>query len=122
MQPGDIYRIRMYYSDGIKPKGSDSYRYKYIIIAGFDGNNLYGVVSTNTRDHHLVPAEFQYPLKHDGYHCYVNCYQLHQISLARLTPDCYKGKISEDDVDLIIGCVKNSPLIPEKILKKFGII
>ena len=122
IQPGNIYRIMMYPSDGIKPRGTDMYRYKYIIIVGFDGNNLYGIVSTNTRDHHLVPIEFQYPLKHERYNCYVNCYQLHQVSPARLTPDCYKGKISDDDFELIIGCVKNSPLIHEKVLKKFGII
>jgi len=121
IQPGDFYRIKMYHSDGIKPKGDDTYRYKYIIILGHDGNNFYGIVSTNTRDHHLVPIDFQYPLRQDGYNCYVNCYQLHQVSSARLTPDCYKGKISDDDLELIVGCVKNSPLIHKKILKRFGI-
>jgi hypothetical protein len=122
IQPGNVYRIRMYQSDGIIPKGADTYRYKYIIIVGHDGNNFYGIVSTNTRDHHLVPIEFQYPLKHNDYRCYVNCYQLHQVSSKRLLPDCYKGKIADDDFELIIESVKNSPLIHEKILKKFGII
>ena len=122
IQPGDIYRIRMYRSDGIEPKGDDTYRYKYIIIIGYDGNCLYGVAATNTRDHHLVPIEFQYPLKHDGYNCFTNCYQLHQVSSARLAPDCYKGKISDDDFELIVECIKNSPLVNEKTLKKFGIV
>ena len=71
---------------------------------------------------YLSDIEFQYPLKHDGYNCYVNCYQLHQVSSARLDKDFYKGKISEDDFELIVGCVKNSPLIQEKTLKKFGIV
>jgi len=66
---GDVYRIKMYQSDGIMPKGNDTFRFKYVIIIGYDGENYYGAVSTNTRDHHLVPMEFQYPLKHDGYDC-----------------------------------------------------
>ena len=119
---GDVYRIKMYQTDGIKPKGKDTFRYKYIIIIGYDGNNYYGVVSTNTRDHHLVPIEFQYPLKHDGYDCFVNCFKLHQVSSVRLTQDCFKGKVSNDDFELIVGCVKDSPRIPENVLKKFGIV
>ena len=120
--PGEVYRIKMFQTDGIKPKGEDTYRYKYIIIVGHDGKSLYAIISTNTKDHHIVPIEFQYPLKHDEYNCFANCYQLHQVSSERLTPDCYKGKISEDDLDLIIRCIKNSPLIHEKLLKKFGIV
>ena len=85
IQVGDVYRIRMYLSDGIRPKGEDSYRHKYII------------------------------------NCYVNCYQLHQVSSARLEKDCYKGKIFDDDFELIVECVKNSPLVEEKTLKRFGI-
>jgi len=122
IRPGNVYRIKMYHSDGIKPKGTDTYRYKYIIIIGYDGYDFYGIVSTNTRDHHIIPIEFQYPLKHHGYNCFVNCYQLHQVSSARLTSDCYEGKISDDDFELIFECVKKSPLISEKVLKKFGII
>jgi hypothetical protein len=122
IRTGDIYRIKMYRDDGIKPKGVDTYREKYIIIIGHDGMNLYGAVSTNTKDHHLVPIEFQYPLNHDGYKCYVNCYSLHQVSASRLIEECYKGRISADDLGFIVGCVKNSPLIPEKMLKKFGLL
>jgi len=119
---GDVYRIKMYLADGIKPKGKDTYRHKYIIIIGYDGVNYYAAVSTNTRDHHLVPIEFQYPIKHNGYNCFVNCFKLHQVSSLRLTKDCHQGKISEDDFDLIIGCVKCSPRIPKNVLKKFKII
>jgi hypothetical protein len=122
IQTGDVYRIRMYPNDGITPRGTDTFRYKYIIILGYDGKKFYGTVATNTRDHHLVPIEFQYPLTHEGYKCFVNCYQLHQVSSKRLMPDCYKGKISDDDLDLITECIKTSPLMPEKVLKKFRFI
>ena len=43
---GDVYRIKMNQNDGITPKGNDSYRYKYIIIIGYDGNNYYGAVTS----------------------------------------------------------------------------
>jgi len=120
---GDVYRIKMYRSDGISPKKStDTYRYKYIIIIGYDGEKLYGAVATNTRDHHLVPIEFQYPLNHQGYRCYVNCYQLHEVSSERLTENLYEGKIYDDDLELIVGSVKCSPLVTEKKLKKFELI
>ena len=118
---GDVYRIKMYKSDGIRPKGTDTFRYKYIIIVGYDGNSFYGAVATNTRDHHIVPIEYQYPLNHQGYNCFVNCYKLHEVSSVRLTSDCYEGEISDDDFELIVGCVRNSPIIPAKVLKKYGV-
>ena len=120
IKPGEVYRIKMYRTDNIDPKNY-AYRYKYIIVVGYDGDKLYGVVATNTRDHHLVPIEFQYPLTHQGYKCFVNCYQLHQVSITRLTQDCYEGKISDDDLELIVGSIKTSPIVSEKTIKKFGL-
>ena len=120
--PGDVYRIKMYQDDEIKPKGSDTYREKYIIIIGYDGKHLYCAVATNTRDHHLIPIMFQYPLVHEGYKCFANCFRLYQVSSTRLNKVCYKGKISDNDLNLIVECVKTSPLIPEKVLKKFGLL
>jgi hypothetical protein len=122
IQAGDVYRIRMDHADGIKPKGTDAYRYKYIIIVGYDGENCHAAVVTSTKDHHLVPIEFQYPLKLDGYDCFVNCFKLFNVSTARLTRDCHKGKISDEDFELIVGCVKDSPRIIPNELKKFRII
>jgi len=119
---GDIYRIRMYKGDGITPKGDDEYWAKYIIVIGHDGGNYYGVVVTNTCDHRLVPIEFQYPLNDGGYKCYVNCYDLRQVSKKRLTRECYKSSVSEDDIRLIIECLKGSPAVSKKTLKKFGLL
>lgn len=122
MRLGDVYRIKMYPEDGIKPKGDDTYRYKYIVIVGHDGDTLYGAVVTNTKDHHIIPVEFQYPLTHNGYKCFANCYKLHEIPSKKLTQDCYNGNISMNDYKLIVECVKTSPVIPKKKLKKFGLI
>ena len=30
IKPGDIFRIKMYQNDGIKPKGTDTFREKYL--------------------------------------------------------------------------------------------
>ena len=121
IKSGDMYRIKMDKSDGITPKGADTYRNKYIIVIGHDGGNLYGVVVTNTHDNHLVPMKFQYPLNDRGYKCYVNCYDLFDVSSERLKDDCFECRISDDDLEFIIGCVKTSPAIPGKILKMFGL-
>ena len=56
------------------------------------------------------------------YNCYVNCYQIYRVSPERLSADCYKDKISDADMELIRGCIINSPIIPKKELKKFGLI
>jgi hypothetical protein len=119
---GDVFRIRMDTDDGIVPKGMDSYRYKYIVIIGYDGKNCHAALVTNTNDHYLVPIKFQYPLCHNGYKCFVNCFRLFDVSTNRLTQNCYKGKISDVDFDLIIGCVKESPRIIPSDLKRYGII
>jgi hypothetical protein len=119
----DVYRIKMYPEEGIKPKGEDLYRNKYIIVVGHDNNNtLYGVVVTNTKDHHLIPMDFQYPLILDGYKCFVNCHKLYEVSPERLTQDCYRGNISEEHYKFIVGCIRTSPIIPRKKLKKFNLL
>lgn len=122
IKAGDVYRIKMDNKDGITPKDADEYRCKYIIILGYDGDSFYGAVATNTKDHPLVPAAFQYPIELNKYKCFANCYKLHEVSEKRLTKDCYMGNISEEDIELIIGCVKTSPMISRKTLEKFRII
>jgi len=121
MKQGEVYRIKMYLEDGIKPKNTDSYRYKYIIIVGDDGKNLYAAVATNTKDHHLIPVEFQYPLKISGYNCFVNCYKVYQVSYQRLNSVDFKGEISCEELYYIKECISNSPKISLELLKKFGI-
>jgi len=120
---GDIYRIKMDNNDGITPKENDKYRYKYIIIIGSDKNTIYGAVVTNTKDHHLVPIEFQYPISLQGYNCYVNCYKLYELTSKRLASDCYQGNIlNTNDYELIVETVKTSRLISKNKLRKFGLI
>jgi hypothetical protein len=118
---GDVYRIPMDTSDEITPKGDAVNRNKYIIILGEDGGDYFGAVVTNTKDHHLIPIEFQYPIKMDNYKCFVNCFKLYEIHKFRLQKECYKGSISNDDLELITGCIRNSPRVSAKQLKKYGI-
>lgn len=120
---GDFYRIKMDNDDGITPQGNDTYRYKYIIIIANNNNILYGAVVTNTKDHPLIPIEFQYPLNHNGHKCFVNCHKLYEVSPERLTQDCYQGNIADTDhYKYIVECVKTSPLLPKKKLKQFGLL
>jgi len=121
LKVGSIFRIKMYPENGITPKENDIYRYKYIIV-GYDGEKFYGTVVTNTKDHHLVPIEFQYPLNLDGHKCFANCQVLYPVSSSRLTEQFYKGKISNEDIELILECVKTSPVIHNNELRKFGLL
>jgi hypothetical protein len=121
IEQGDVFRIKMYPKDGITPKRTNSYRYKYMVIIGCDNENCYAALVTNTKDHRLVPVEFQYPLRHNGYNCFVNCFKMFYVSTNRLTRDCYDGKISNDDLELIIECVKSSHGIKPEDKMKYGI-
>ena len=121
MKQGEIYRIKMDSDDGITPKNEDTYRYKYIIIVGDDGNNLYAAAVTNTKDHPLIPIKFQYPLKINDYRCYVNCYKIYKVDYQRIHSEDYKGDISCDDLNLIKKCINESPKISIETLKKFKI-
>ena len=114
---GAVYRIRMYPTDGIRPE-----KPKFIIIVGYDNDGFYGTVVTNTRDHPKIPIEFQYPIRLDGYRCYVNCRKLYQISSLRLKTSLYKGNISDEDLELIIECVQDSDIISVNDLIRFGIV
>jgi hypothetical protein len=122
IQCGDVYRIPMNKSDGISPKGNAVDRNKYIIIIGEeDGGDYFGVVVTNTKDHHLIPMEFQYPITMDNYQCFANCFKLYEIHKSRLQKKYHQGRILNDDLELIIGCIRTSPRISAKQLEKYGI-
>lgn len=58
-------------------------------------------------------------LKYDSF---VDCLLLKTSSLEKLSSGNYKGKIDKDDLDLIMGTLKNSPVEKVARLKKFGIL
>lgn len=124
---GDVFLIELDRSDGIIPKDGFNTRNKYFVV--FEGN-VYGGVIINSRinqnmtqlvkDFHMPIKCSKYPfLKYDSF---VDCLLLKTSSLEKLSSGNYKGKIDKDDLDLIMGTLKNSPVEKVARLKKFGIL
>ena len=128
---GDIYLIEMDAADGITPKGEDQTRNKFFVVLGFDGEgNAYGGVIINSRinqrmdqtikDYHMPIKCTRYPfLRYDSF---VNCLQLKTTPTSKLTAGKYVGKMAEDDLQLVIGTLRESPREKKARLKRFGII
>lgn len=128
---GDVYLVELSRSEGITPKDGDETRKKFFVVLGFDGEgNVYGGVIINSRinqrmpqlvkDYHMPIKESKYSfLKYDSF---VDCLSLKTAPLSKLIESNYKGKITADDVELIIGTLKSSPREKTIRLRKFGIL
>lgn len=130
---GYVYRMRLTREDGITPKNGDNSRDKYFIVLGVDEtNNIVGHVLINTNINDNLSTELknlQYPISHNRYSFlegktrYVNCSDLKKLKRSRFV-ELYNGEygsINSEDLDLIIGALKESPTISKKDLKRFGI-
>ena len=127
---GDVYLVELNQSDGITPKGGDETRHKFFIVLGFDDEgNAYGGVIINSRINQKmdqVVKDYHMPIKSTKYaflqyDSFVDCLQLKIAPLSKLMAGNYKGKIDEEDTELIIGTLKSSPREKAARLKKFKI-
>jgi hypothetical protein len=128
---GDVFLLDLDQTDGVTPKGGDESRKKFFVVLGFDNEgNVYGGVIINSRinqhmsqlvkDYHMPIKSSKYSfLKYDSF---VDCLQLKTAPLAKLSSGNYKGKMDAEDLELIIGTIKNSPVEKVARLKQFGIV
>lgn len=133
---GSVFRMKLTRDEGVIPKNEgDTDRNKYFIILGFDDSgSAIGFVLINTKIHRDLSMDLQrlqYPIYPQKYSFlkkirYVDCSEIKSIqrdkfnSLFSAEKDF--GLIDDQDMELIIECVKNSPVVTPKILKRFGII
>ncbi len=127
---GDVWRILLYPENGITPKAGDSSRNKYLVILGIDDDgNVYGGVVINSRINDRIPIAIQdlqmpirksvYPfLDHDSF---VDCSKLMVVRAETFAKWEFKGVISQDDVALISGTLRESPLVAAAELARFSI-
>ncbi len=127
---GDVFLVELDSNDGITPKDGAASRHKYFVVLGFDGEgNAYGGVIINSRinqrmdqvvkDYHMPIKCSKYPfLRYDSF---VDCLTLKTAPVAKLAAGNYTGRIDEDDIELIIGTLKDSPREKAARLKRFGI-
>ena len=128
---GDVFLVELDKNNGIIPKDGDVTRMKFFVVLGFDGEgNVYGGVIINSRinqqmsqlvkDYHMPIKCAKYTfLKYDSF---VDCLQLKTAPLSKLSSGNYKGKMDEEDTELILGTLKSSPREKPARLKKYGII
>jgi hypothetical protein len=131
VRPGDTFRIKMDQSNGIVPKKGDTSRNKFFVVLGQDGQgNIYGGVIINSNINKnlsyeqtllLMPlksSEYSF-LEHDSF---VDCASLKTVKKEEFASWQYKGRIKDDDVELIVGTISESQYETKAKLKMFGII
>jgi hypothetical protein len=128
---GDVYRIKMDNTNGITPKPGDEYRNKFFVVLGFDSEgNAYGGVIINSQINKYVPQSIQdwhMPVKCSKYHflshdSFVDCSKLKNVSLDKFGEWEFKGQMDEEDIQLIIATVKDSPNETPKKLAMYGLL
>lgn len=133
IQPGSVYFMRFYPSDGVRPKNpGDKYRDKYFVILGRDDEgNLVALSLINTEingslfnrigpyQHLLYSSDYSF-LK--GKDRYVDCYQFKDVSVLRIVQyGEYIGTLSEEDMKAVLGLVAASPTAIPARLRQFSI-
>lgn len=132
---GDIFKVRLTIEEGITPKNEgDVGRDKYFIVVGkTESGSLIGFVVINTNVNINIPQELQdlhYPITATRYpflkkNRFVCCAELKEITSDNFvnryeSSGCF-GQLADDDMELIIGALKASPLVTPKQLRKFDL-
>lgn len=130
---GDIFKMRLTPEEGITPKNAgEKDRDKYFIVVGkTESGSLIGFVVINSNVNANISQELQdlhYPITATKYpflekNRFVCCTELKEISSGNfvnryVAGGCF-GRLADDDMELVIGALKSSPLVTPKQLKKF---
>lgn len=127
---GDVFRIKMNQQNGITPKKGDDSRKKFFVVLGFDSDgNIYGGVIINSNINQNVPQavrDWHMPIKCSKYDfleydSFVDCSKLKSASIDKFHTWKYLGIIESEDVELIIGTIKESPNETLEHLASFGL-
>lgn len=132
---GDVFKMRLTPKEGITPKNKgDNDRDKYFIIVGKTENgSLIGFVVINTNINTHISEELKdlhYPINASKYpflekNRFVCCAELKEITsenfINRYEGEGRYGKLANDDLELIIGALRSSPLVTPKQLKRYGL-
>lgn len=132
---GDIFRMNLTPKEGVIPKHKEDVdRDKYFIVIGkTDNNSLIGFVLINTsinngleqklKDLHYPISGSKYPFL--GKNRFVCCSELKEITeknfIERYDTNGRFGTLDNEDMQLVIGALKESPLVTPKQLKRYGL-
>lgn len=127
---GDVFRIKMNQKNGIIPKKGDESRNKFFIVLGFDSEgNIYGGVIINSNINQHIPQaikDWQMPIKCSKYaflehDSFVDCSKLKCASADKFSTWKYLGSVESEDVEIILGTIKESPNETQEHLAMFGL-
>ena len=127
---GDVYGITMTEANGITLKNGYPTRYKYFVVLGFDCNGVaYGGVIINSQINPNLPQRLKMlhmPIscakyKFLEYDSFVDCARLMEANPQKFNEWTFLGAIDNDDVELIIGTIKESPVESVERLSRFGL-
>lgn len=128
---GDVYSIQMNESNGITPKDGYQTRRKFFVVLGFDSEGyVYGGVVINSHVNYNLPdsiIDYQMPIKASKYpflryDSFVNCSKLKVAAVKALVNSKLLGSIEDEDLNLIIGTVCESPNESKIQLRRFGLL
>lgn len=135
INPGDVYRMELTPSEGVKPKNEgDSSRNKYFIVMGVttDGfligfvlinSEINQNISARARASHYKILASDYPfLQKDRYVCCGELKEIHTTDFFQRFRSGAVGTIKPDHLEAIRGIIAMSANVSARVLKGYGII
>lgn len=131
MEIGDVIYVTLDSSNGIKPHAGFSSRRKYYVVLGFSENSVFvGGVVFNSRINLNMPETirgYHYPVKSSAYSflshdSFINCATIIQSSIGKLEGGTVVGRLVHDDLEVVLGSVRECPAIPFAVKKYFGLV
>lgn len=132
---GSVFKMTLSKEEGVTPKNpGDVTRDKLFVVIGFDEDKIIGALLINSRVNRNLPdslKDLQYPISVADYdfldhNSHVDCSSIKPIRINKFKEQFdWKNSFSpikEEDLELIIGAVKESPSVTPKILKRFGLV
>lgn len=126
---GEVVYLPLTEKEGIViTDGHDSHNKFVVIVGELPDGTVVGSLLINT--HANVGSErvdqCQYPLKKESYawldySSWLDCSRIVTIDRGKVLSGKYCGKLSDEDIELVIQCIKDTTLISNKIKKKYGI-
>ena len=129
-QRGDVYLLHLNEEDGITVKTGNVYQPKFFVVLGHDeAGNVYGgvIYDSEINPNHVPPYLKDLFLPVEDYKkyswlthkCYIDCSELILTKRQKLVKGKKLGRVSDEDLALIIKTVKMSPNENQIRLKTF---
>ena len=126
---GSVVYLPLSEEEGLRFTDGYDVRNKFVTIIGVlpDGTVIGSLlVNTKASAGNEKVDQCQYPLKKEkyawlDYSSWLDCSRIVPIARSKVLSGRYCGKLSDEDFNLVIQCIKNTTLISNKIKKKYGI-